>query len=803
MASVAQDLWYALRLMRKRPGVTAIAVLTLALGVGANTAIFSVVNGVLLKPLPYSSSSRLVHVTIAANTGFGDRTSLPMSDFLAWQAANRSCEALTAYTTNRVVVSGAGDAEQVVDTTASAAFFETLGVRPTLGRLWQRGDDRPGAPLTVVVSHAFWARRLHADRGAIGQPLVIDGQPHDVIGVAPAGFAFPGPDVELWSILRLDPPMRRGPYFLRGLGLLKVGASIPHVQADLRRAQSEVRNRFPSRDETRYRVEPLDAVMTGDVRPALLLVTAAVTLVLLIAMANVANLLLVGAAERERELAVRAALGAGRRRLLTQLLVEGLVLAAVGAAAGWVCAIWATRALVAFSPPGLPRLDEIQMDSHVFGFTLVAAVVSGIVLGAVPALHVSDRGLLESVQSGLRSSARPAARRFRNGLVVGEIALALTVAVVAALLGKSLARLQHVASGITAEHVVTASVVPPAASYPRGPRLLAVFDDLLRRVETVPGVVASGVTNSLPPDGLSLTDSFLVEDRLPPPDQGAPVAPLLVVSEDYFRALRIPLVRGRWFNRFDTPSSTPVTIISEAMAKEHFAGLDPIGRRLKNASDPRSANPWRIVVGIVADVKYAGLAERADPAFYVPLPQAPSRDEYLVVRTSGDPASVVSGIREALHSMDPDLPIADIRTLDERLWESTGPARFRAGVMALFGVMGLILAAIGMYSVIAYSVTQRRRELGVRMALGATKQNLLRMVVGETVRLASIGTAVGLVLALAAGRVIAALLFAVSPSDSFTFIGMTTVLMLVALASGLLPAWRAATTDPMVALRAE
>jgi len=804
MADLSRDLWYALRLMRKRPGLTAAAVLTLALGLGANAAIFSVINGVLLKPLPYPSADRLIHVTIAGNTGFGDRTSLPMADFLAWRSANRNCDTVAAYTSGEVAVSGEGEADQLVGATASAAFFDTFGVQPALGRFWQVGDDRPGAPLTVVVSYAFWEQRFHRSREAIGKSLLIDAQPHEVIGVAPPGFAFPGPDVQLWSVRRLDPPTYRGPYFLRGVGRLKAGASISNVRADLGNAWADVQGQFPSRHEheMRYMVEPLDALITGEIRPVLLLLAAAVMLVLVIAVCNVANLLLVGAAERERELAMRAAFGAGRRRLLVQLFVEGLVLAGAGAAAAWAVAVWTTRAIVTAGPPDLPRLADIRMDARVVGFGLITALVSAIVFGVVPALHVSDRRLLEAVQSGARTSARPAARRFRNGLIVGEIALALTVAVMAALLAKSLARLEHVNTGVTAAHVLTASVVPPAVRYPRE-QLASVFDDLLARIETVPGVTATGVTNSLPPDGLSLTDNFLVEDRLPAPDHPAPVGPLLVVSENYFRALGVPLVRGRWFNHFDTAASMPVVVISEAMAKEHFAGLDPIGRRVKNASDIRSTNPWRTVVGVVADVKYGGLAEHAAPALYVPLQQAPSRHEYLVVRTTGDPGVVVSRVREALHAIDPDLPLGEVQTLDQRLWEATAPARFRTWLMALFGVMALMLAAIGIYGVVAYSVAQRTRELGVRLALGAAPRDVLRMVLKETARLAGAGTAIGFILALGAGRLMSAMLFAVSPSDSPTFIGTSAFLLLVALASGLLPAWRAAATDPVVALRAE
>jgi predicted permease len=523
-------------------------------------------------------------------------------------------------------------------------------------------------------------------------------------------------------------------------------------------------------------------------------------LVWVIAVGNVANLLLVGAAQRERELMVRAALGAGRRRLFVQLLVEGLALAGISAGAAWIVGLWATRIIVAVSPTDLPRVADIQMNTHVFAFALMSALASAIIFGLVPALHAStDRSL---IPFETRASARPAARRFRNGLIVGEIALALTVAVMAGLLAKSLTRLQHVSVGIAAEHVLTASVTLPTARYPRG-RVAATLNDLLRGVETVPGVVAAGMTNSLPPDGLSLTDNFIVEDREPPPDRGAPIAPLLFVSDAYFRALGIPLVRGRWFDDHDTASSAPVAVISEAMAQKHFMGLDPIGRRLKNAADARSSNPWRSVVGVVADVKYGGLTEGAVPAFYVPLNQLPARDEYLVVRTTRDPSTAVQGVREALHAIDADLPLGDIQTMDDRLWKATAPARFRSGLMALFGVMALVLAAVGIYGVISFSVTQRTRELGVRLALGATRRDAVYLVVSETARLAGWGVAIGLLLAVAVGRFMTSALFAVSPSDNLTLIGMSALLLSVALIAGLVPAWRAGRTDPVIALRAE
>jgi putative ABC transport system permease protein len=806
MAGLGQDLRYALRLMRRRPGVTGAAVLTLALGIGADTAIFSVVNAVLLTPLPYSGSGRLVHVSLDLNTGFGERTSLPMADFLAWRAANRACDHVVAYTgRGSVAVSGAGEPEAVVATAASAQFFAALGIKATIGRVWQDGDDEPGRPATVVVSHGYWRQRLHSDPGAIGRILRIDGQPFTIIGVAPPGFAFPSSRAQLWTILPAAPPTRRGPFFLRGLGLMKAGAAVDHVRADLRIADEEVRQKFPSPNAAKYRVERLKDVMTGDVRPALLLLLAAVVVVLLLAIVNVANLLLARAVEREREMAVRAALGAGQARIVRQLVTEGLVLAAASAVAGWVLAAWATRALVAVAPASLPRVAEIQMDVRVLGFTVLAAAFSGILFAASPVLHLAAHRLVETMFGGARSSARRPMRRLRNVLVVTEVALALTLTVGAALLTRSLMRLQRVEVGFSPDHVLTASIAAPRSRYPDGPRVVALFDDLLERVHAVPGVVGASVTNSLPPDGLSMTDSFVVEDRLPPPDRGAPVGPILSVGDDYFRVLGVQLRTGRGFSIVDNSASLGVAIVGASLVRRHFGDLDPVGRRIKQVADwPRpDDNPWLTVVGVVDDVKYAGLAEATGPALYVPLRQVPFRNQNLVVRVNGDPAAVVSGIRTALQAIDPDLPLANVQTMNDRLWAAAGQPRFRTWLMGLFGVMGLVLAAIGIYGVLSYSVAQRTHEIGIRAALGATRPELIRMVLRESLSLAATGIAIGLALSLTGGRFLTALLFDVSPTDVATLVVATAALASIAIISALLPARRAAAVDPSTALRVE
>src|SRR2546426_890725 len=718
MLGFGHDLRYAFRLMQRRPGVTAAAVLTFALGIGANTAIVSAINSVLLKPLPYRSADRLIFVSLALNTGFGERTSLPMADFLAWRASNHACATVAAYTgAQTVAVSNAGEAEAVLATSATAQFFETLGVKAAVGRLWRIGDDEPGAPATVVVSCGYWTPRLNSDPRAIGRTLTIEGQPFTIIGVAPEGFAFPSRRGQLWTILPATPPTRRGPFFLLGLGLMKPDARIELVQADLANADREVRQQFPRRTAAKSRVEFLKDVITGDVRSAPMLLLGAVIVVLLVAIVNVANLLLARAAEREREIAVRAALGAARARILRQLVIEGLALALVGAIAGMALAIWATRALVAAAPARLPRVAEIQMDFRVLAFTLLTAIVSGVLFALSPAWHLSTSTFAAAI----------------------------------------------------------------------------------------PGIAGASVTTSLPPDGLSETDSFVVEDRLPPPDHGAPVGPILSIGDEYFRVIGTRLLKGREFSERDNATSQRVAIVSASLVRQHFGELDPIDRRIKQVADwPKpDTNPWLTIVGVVDDVKYAGLAETTGPALYVPLRQLPFRNQNLVIRVSGDASAAVTGIRAALKTLDPDLPLDDVQTMSDRLRTAAGQPRFRTWLIALFGAVALVLAAIGVYGVLNSSVAQRTREIGIRAALGATRPQLIAMVLRDSLALAGAGAIVGLALSVVTGRLISSMLFEVSPTDAATMAGATAILVSVAILSALLPARRAAAVDPSAAVRTE
>jgi predicted permease len=639
----------------------------------------------------------------------------------------------------------------------------------------------------------------------MGRTLKVEGQPFTIIGVAPQGFAFPSTRAQVWTILAATPPTRRGPFFLRGLGLMRLGATTDHVRADLANADREVRQKFPRRTAAKYRVEFLKDVITGDVRSALELLLGAVILVLLVAIANVANLLLARATEREREIAVRASLGAARARIVRQLIAEGLVLAFAGAAAGWVLAMWATRLLTAAAPASLPRTAEIQMDLRVLAFTITAAVVSGVLFAVSPAWHLSADTFVSAIQGGTRSSAHRATRRVRNGLVIAEVSLALTLTAGAVLLAKSLIRLERVEVGFSTDRLVTASIVPPRSRYPERANVVTFFDDLFARVNAIPGVVGASVTNSLPPDGLSETDSFVVEDRLPPPDRGAPVGPILSVGDEYFRVLGARLIKGRVFNTADNVTSLRVAIVSASLVRRHLADLDPIGRRIKQVADwPKpDDNAWLTIVGVVDDVKYAGLADATGPALYVPLRQLPSRDQNLVVRVSGDTGAVITSIRAVLKTMDADIPLANVQTMDDRLRSAAGQPRFRTWLMGLFGVIALLLAAVGIYGVSSCSVAQRTREIGIRAALGATRSQLIEMVLRDSLMLAGGGIVIGLALSVFAGRLISSLLFEVSATDLSTLLGATGILASIAILSALLPARRAARVDPSAALRAE
>jgi len=804
MGILLSDARLALRLLYKRPGFAIVAVLTLALGVGATTAIFTVVYSVLLSPLPFRDADRLVDVRIVGRHAVV--YPLPDADFLAWRAQNHTADAVAVYDNSSATITGDGPPERVPGSKVTDRFFDVLGARPVVGRVFQEGDDKPGAPKTAVLSHALWVRRYHADSAVVGRTLLIGAEPHVVIGVMPAGFNYPPGHKEVWRILTVSEPPRRGPFYTHGVARLKPGVSIAELRANLGIVTSTLKARYPAPADWTLDAVPLRDALVGDVRRILYVLFGAVGFLLLIATANVANLLLARAASREREMAVRSALGAGRARIAGQLVTESVVLGVISGAAGLALAFWGTRALIALAPEDIPRLSEVGMSAPVFVFALAVASACGLVFGLAPALRASRAPLVETLKEGARSLAGTTHRRTQRLLVVSEIALALMLSVGAGLMVRSFVALQRVSPGFEPSHLLVFRLSLPIVQYADAAARRAFFIHLHERLETLPGAQAAALAISLPPQELAMTDNFMVEGQVLPPNQGAPVGPLLFVNETYFRTLGVPLLAGRFFTERDDDKAPDVVIVNETLAKQYFAGVDPVGRRLKNGGPERPIapnNPWKIIVGVVGDISYSGLDARPEPAVYYPFRQATSNNQYVVLRTAGDPRSLGAAARAVVAELDKDLPIANMLTMDELMAESIAPPRFRTILVSLFALVGLALAAIGIYGVMAYAVTERTHELGVRMALGADRHDVLRMVLSEAAWLALCGVGAGIVGALATARLIQSLLFGVTPTDVTTFTAIALLLSGTALAASYIPARRATHVDPMVALRYE
>jgi putative ABC transport system permease protein len=804
MATIVQDLRYALRLLRTRPGFAGVAILTLALGIGATTAIFSVVHAVLLSPLPFRDADRLVQVRIVG--GNGGLFPLPDTDFLAWRAENRTADAVAVFNTEAATLTGDGPPERLSAAAVTDRFFDVLGARPLLGRVLQEGDDKPGAPKTAVISYGLWTRRFHGDPAIVGRAIALDSESHTVIGVMPADFRFPKADVDVWQVLTMNEPPRRGPFYTSGIARLRPDVRIDELQANLATIAAGLRRRYPGPDAWRLDAVPLQDAIVGDVRAILYALLGAVGFLLLIATANVANLLLARAASRDREMAVRGALGAGRARIAAQLITESVVLAIVAGAAGLLVAAWGTRALLVLAPEGLPRLAEVRMSMPVFGFTFAIAAICGVLFGVAPAARASKTPLVETLKEGGRGGASLSHRRAQRLLVVSEIALALMLSVGAGLMIRSFAALQRVSPGFEPSHLLTFRLSLPGARYDTRAKVRTFYETLVQRLEALPGVRAAGLTVSLPPHLLSMTDNFTPEGMTLPPNTAAPLGPLLFVSERYFTALGAPLVRGRFFNERDDRGAPEVVIINETLAQQYFRGRDPIGKRLKDGGPERPIgpnNPWMTIVGVVGDVSYSGLAAPPEPTVYYPFRQATTTTQYVVARTTGDPRAVGAAARDIVATLDQDLPIVHLSTMDELMTASVASPRFRTTLVGIFAAVGLLLAAIGIYGVISYAVTERTHEIGVRAALGADRGDLLRLVLGEAMALAAAGVALGLCGAFATTRLIRALLFRVEPTDPITFAGISLVLLAAALAASYIPARRAMRVDPMVALRYE
>ncbi|MGA8409697.1 MAG: ABC transporter permease [Candidatus Acidiferrales bacterium] len=806
-----QDVRYALRMLRKSPGFTAIAVLTLALGIGANTAIFSVVYAVLLRPLPYPHPDQLVLVFQANPHDQVPFDGMSYVNFEKLRDHSSVFSGLASNTRHELTLTGVGDPSVLRTADVTPEIFSVLAVPPLLGRTLLPEDGKRGAPPVVILSENLWRSRFGSDPNLLGRSISLDKRLFTVVGIMPASFQFPliATREDIWIPIAQDPMFgpwmsRFGGHWLLVTGRLKPGISLAEARAEADAMSAALAKDDPANNTGwQIRVDPLQEQVVGDSRPALLILLGAVGLVLLIACVNIANLLLSRASSRAREVAVRIALGAGRKRIVRQLLTESGVLGLLGGIAGILLAYWGVHALISFLPPDLPRADTIRVDGGVLAFALLLAVAASFLFGLAPALFAADSGL----QTGLRESSSRSGegarqRGIHNVLAIAEIALAMVLLVAAGLLLRSFSMLTAVNPGFNPAHVVKADISLPQFQYSTPQQWTAFSNEFLERLHAQPGLQDSAVVVPLPLDEGTVNLGFEIVGDPPLPPGTAITADFTSVSPDYFRVMSIPLLRGRVFNEHDSTATPRVTVISETLARRYFPNQDPMGKEL-NFGFPPDGNAPREIVGIVGDVRDDSLSEAPGPMMYVPFAQAPFWGAQVIVRSTLSPASVAASIRKATHDIDKDLPVTDIETLPEALSVSVAQPRFRTLLLGLFGVIALLLAAVGIFGVLSYSVARRTHEIGIRMALGATPRAILRLVLTESARLVLVGLAVGILVALGVTRYLSSLLFAVHPADPLTFLGVAVLLTAVALIACYVPARRAMRVDPIVSLRYE
>jgi putative ABC transport system permease protein len=798
MDTLWQDLRHAARLLRRSPGFAAAAVVTLALGMGANTAMFSVVHAVMLRPLPYAEPERLVRI----------RAGSSFPDLQDWVAGARSFEGFGGYRSHFLDLTGGATAERVDGALVTGDLFRVLGARAARGRLLQAEDDRPGGPRVVVLSHGYWQRRLGGDTGVVGRTIRFSTGEYEVVGVMPAGFRLPQVEAEAWAPLVPESPEEaaaRGAHSLMAIGRLRPGVSLRAAQEDMDGIAARLSAAYPDENkDRRFLLDPLHRFLVRDVRGALVLLLGAVALVLLIAATNVANLLLARAAVRQKEIAIRASLGAGRSRLVRQLLAESLLLALVGGAAGLVVAKWLIDVVVRMSPPGVPGIDLVRLDLRVLAFTAAVSLVTGLVFGLVPGLHGSRVSLVPALKEGGRASGAPAPQRLRSGLVVSQVALALVLLVGAGLLLRSLHRLQSVDPGFDPARLVTFNLTPPMSRYGDIAKRTRFFEDVLRRVATLPGVSAVGATSELPYGTGSVFHDFVIDGRPPIEPGREPEIYNRGVSPSYLRTLGLPVLRGRPLTEDDRAGAPLVGVVNEAAARRYFPGEDPVGRRIAWARSPERV--WITVVGIVGDVRAQELAADEVPALYTPLAQ--ERNAWktwmnIAVRSAEPAERLGAAVRREVTALDPDIPVTRVRAMDDLITASVAPRRFTLLLLGGFAALALALAGVGLHGVISYAVAQRTHEMGVRLALGAAPRDVVRLVLGQGLALTLGGVALGTVAALGLTRFVSSMLFGVRATDPATFIGVALLLVTVAALACYRPARRAARVDPLVAMRGD
>jgi len=808
MNTLFLDLKYGLRMLAKNPGFTAVAVLTLALGIGANTAIFSVVNAALLRSLPYKEPGRLVYVWSAEKARGINQSTVSIPDLRDWREQSQVFDRMAGWFSGTYNLSGGDEPQQVGGWIVSPNFFEVLGARPELGRTFAPGDSKDHV---VVLSHAIWTGLFGGDRGIQGKNIAIDGTTYTVVGVMPAEFSSPFPTVQVWVPWpeAAAATAARGDRFLRVIARLKPSMTLDRAQADMDTITPRLAHEYKEDAGVSAYLVPAGEQITGSVRPALLVLLGAVGFVLLIGCANLANLLLARSAAREKEFAIRAALGACHSALVRQLLTESLLLSFLGGAIGTLLASWGTHYLQANIVDQIPRAQDIGLDARVLFFTLGLSVLTGIGFGLFPALATFKGQFNESLKKGSRGSgAGVQARRLRDLLVVWEMALALVLLVGAGLLVNSSQRLRTINPGFNPEKVLTCQISLPSSKY-KDPQIVDFFQRLLAGVRALPGVKAAGATMTLPlgnPNS-GFWGGLNIEGRVALKRESIPIVSFSQVTPGYFSAMGIPLVKGRAFTEQDNSSLSPkVVIINATLAHRFFSDAEPVGRRICMGEDC-SKGPWLTVVGVVGDAALESLADPRFPQVFSPHAQGVeggvAGNMELAVRTSSDPLSMAASLREQVHQLDKDQSVADMRTLDQVVSASLAQRRLNTLLLTGFAALALLLAAIGVYGVISYAVEQRTREIGIRMALGATRGKVFRLVVGEGMLLALIGLGVGLVAAFGLARLMTSLLYGVAPSDPVTFLAVSILLSGVAFVASYIPARRATKVDPMVALRYE
>jgi predicted permease len=806
------DAKYAMRQLIANPTFSIVMILTLALSIGANSAIFSVINGVLLKRLPYPEPDRLVRLFLSSN----EFPKFPLNpwDFLDFRARNHSFEAIAAFTRGDVQLSGEGEPAKLNGFGITSGYFRVLGLHPELGREFDFQAEIPGNGLQAIISDRLWRTRYDADPNIIGRKLTINMQPFTVIGVMPAGTEHPGNEyhsvaygesVDVWWPFSFGGnSSQRGSHFIEGIGRLKPGVSADRALAEMNAIMAELGREHPDGDSGwKVLVIPLYNEVVGASRQMLLVLLGAVGIVLLIACANAANLLMARASARQREIAVRLAMGAPRLRVVRQLLTESLLLSCLGGALGLLFAFAGVRALVALLPADFPRANDIHVSWPVLLFTLAVSVATGILFGLAPAMQASRTDPKEGLQKASRgTTAGKHQNRLRSALVMAEVGLASVLLIGAGLMLQTLLNLIHLDPGFKQDHLLTATISLPRAQYKAEEQIASFYERLTTSLRALPGVESAGAGSDLPWTGYDENTGLTVEGKKPLPGEGFH-ARYHMATPGYFKAMGIPLLQGRFFTTADQKQSTPIVVINHAMAQKYWPGVDAVGKRMSFHDDPKTDSDWLRIVGVVGDVKDQPNSPAAEPAFWWPENQAPQPDMSVAIRTSSDPRQAIDELRQAVRQLDPGLAVADIKLMNEVADSSISTPRFIFALVGLFAGLAILLAAIGAYGVISYTVGQRASEFGLRVALGAQRRDLLQMVLAQSAKLAIPGALIGVILAMSLSRVVRGLVYQVSPTDPVIITAVVLLVLFIALLASYIPARRAAATDPMTSLRTE